>query len=243
VESKEPKSEDASGSSAGSTQSPARQASPVLSDPPDSDKTSDLITEEVLRSRVRALIKAPPKRSRLEVISTNPTVAVVLGFVLTGIIGGFLAYYYAHQQQESAARRSFSDEINRTRVQKLGEVWELLDQDEFLINDILEKKRLEASDGDSAANNKRIDEIIGLIHRDQSLVNKYRYWLGEDLFQKTMAYLNLNIEYAVKNIGSTPGADLTDLLQRRDAARQDILQLRSLFLEGEPHPQEKPTAR
>lgn len=242
VEPKKSHSGDASASSSyGSKQSEANEASVALSDLP--DDTSTLITEEVLRSRIRKLIDPPTKRSRLETISTNPSVAVVLGFVLTGIIGGFLTYYYGRQQQELAARRSFSDEINKTRVQKLGEVWGQLDEDEFLINNILEESRLQGPNTDSAVKDKRVDEITRLINRDQSIANKYRFWLDENLFETTMAYLNVNIEYSVKKISAKPGTDLTELSRRRDAARQDILQLRRLILAGEFDPEEKPAAK
>jgi hypothetical protein len=244
VEPKKTHSGDASGSSSDvSKQSASNDSSVALPDLPDSQKISSLITEEVLRSRIRGLIGPTTKRSRLEAISTNPSVAIVLGFVLTGIIGGFLAYYYGRQQQELAARRSFSDEINKTRVQKLGEVWAQLDEDEFLINNILEESRLEGPDTDSVVKDKRADEITRLINRDQSIAHKYRFWLGEHLFETTMKYLNANIDYAVRKISSKPGADLTELSRRRDAARQDIVQLRRLLLAGEPDPEEKPTAK
>ena len=165
----------------------------------------------------------------------------MLAFVLTG--GGFLAYYYGQRQQEWAARRSFSDEINKTRVQKLGEVWEQLDEDAFVINNILEESRLEGPNRDPTLNDKRIDEITKLIHRDQSIAHKYRFWLGENLFTTTMSYLNTTIDYSVKRISSKPGTDLTELNKTRDAARQDILQIRQLLLAGEPNPVEKPTAK
>ncbi|MFY9622680.1 MAG: hypothetical protein WAQ99_22890 [Pyrinomonadaceae bacterium] len=244
MEGKKSHNRDTSGSSSGvSKQAEVNDARLTLSDLPDSHKISSLITEEVIRSRIRGLIDPTAKRSRLEAISTNPSFAVVLGFVLTGIIGGSLAYYYGLQQQELSARRSFSDEINKTRVQKLGEVWEQLDEDEFLINNILEENRLQGLNTDSAVKDKRADEIIRVINRDRSIVNKYRFWLGEHLFEMTMEYLNANIDYAVRNISSKPGADLTELSRRRDAARQNILPLRRLLLAGQPDPQEKPAGK
>jgi hypothetical protein len=204
--------------------------------PPPSEDSS-VITDEVLRHRIRSLMNEKSKPSKLQTISTNPLVSVVVGFVLTALVGGALTYYYGRQQQELAARRSFSDEINRTRVQKLGEVWEQLDEDEFVINDLLEESRLEAPNSDSEANNdKRIDGITKLIRRDQAMASKYRYWLGEDLFRKTSEYLDKNIEYTLKKLGSKRGADLSELVKTRDAAKQDVLQLRSLFLQGEPNP-------
>lgn len=198
---------------------------------------SSVITDEVLRHRIRSLMNEKSKPSKLQTISTNPLASVVVGFVLTAIVGGALTYYYGRQQQELAARRSFSDEINRIRVQKLGEVWERLDEDEFVINDLLEESRLEAPNSDSDANNdRRIEDITKLIRRDQAMASKYRYWLGEDLFRKTSEYLDKNIDYALKKLGAKRGADLSELVKKRDAAKQDVLQLRSLFLQGEPNP-------
>lgn len=179
--------------------------------------------------------------SKHQGISTNPMALIIVGFLLSAIPGGFLTFYYGRLQHELTAKRTFSDEVNKIRVQKLGEVWEKLDEDEFVINRLLEESTFEAQNEDSSSNNKRADKIIQLIHDDQAMASKYRFWLGENLFHKTTDYLDKNIEYAQNKIGARPGADFSELTKTRNAAKQDILQIRSLFLGGEPGAQTNPT--
>jgi hypothetical protein len=204
---------------------------------------SSTIDNEIIRSQIRAVLDEKPKRSRIEAISTNPLVAVLLGSVLTVIVGGFLTSRYAREQQDLAARRSFSDEINKTKVQKLAEVWEQLDSDELVINNILEERRLKWPDKDPAVNNERLVEINKRISNDQSIATKYRFWLGESMYKTTMRYLDASIDYAINNLTSKPGADLSEFKKKRDAARQEMLQFRSALLAGEPNPQEKPSTK
>jgi hypothetical protein len=142
------------------------------------------------------------------------------------------------QQEELARRQSFSDEINRIRVQKLGEVWQKLDEDEFAINRLLDDSNtFEGPNQDSSLKTKRVEDITGLIYNDQAMTSKYRFWLGEDLFHKTTGYLNMNVTYALNKLAGPPGADLSELIKKRDEAKQDILKIRTLFLEGEPSTQ------
>jgi cell division protein FtsB len=204
---------------------------------------SPAIDDEIIRCRIRALMDEKSKRSRVEAISKNPLVAVLLGFVLTGIVGGYLASRYAREQQDLVARRSFSDEINKTKVQKLAEVWEQLDSDELAINDILEERRLKGPDKDPAVNSERLADITKRIRSDQTIATKYRFWLGEPMYKTTMGYLDASIDYAATNISSKPGADLSEFTKRRDALREQMLQFRSALLAGEPNPQEKPTPK
>jgi len=195
---------------------------------------------EALAQRIHTLADEKSKSSKGQGVSTQPVALLVVGFLLSAIPGGFLTFYYGRLQQELTAKRTFSDEVNKIRVQKLGEVWEKLDEDEFVVNRLLDESIFEAQNEDSSSNNKRADKIIQLIHNDQAMASKYRFWLGENLFHKTTEYLNKNIEYAQNKIGARPGTDLSELTKTRNAAKQDILQIRSLFLGGEPGAQTNP---
>jgi hypothetical protein len=194
---------------------------------------------EALRQKIHTLTEEISKSSKSQGVSTHPLALLVVGFLLSTIPGGFLTFYYGRLQQELTAQRTFSDEVNKIRVQKVGEVWEKLDEHEFVINRLLEESTFEAQDEDSSSNNKRADEIIKLIHDDQAMASRYRFWLGENLFRKTTEYLDRNIEYAQNKIGARPGTDLSELTKTRNAAKQDILQIRGLFLGGEPGAQPK----
>lgn len=196
---------------------------------------SYVIPGEILRE----LIEKQPTHSIFYTLSTNPLLVVVVG----GLIGGVLTGYYTleqkqieHnriiQQQELARQQIFSDEVNKLRLQKLGEVWEQLDEDEFAINRLLDDGRFKPNK-ESSSKTKRMQDITILIHNDQAMVSRYRYWLGEDLFQKTTGYLNMSINYALNKLGSPLGTDLSELMKKRDDAKQDILKIRQV-LEREP---------
>ena len=64
------------------------------------------ISDEVLRSRIRELIEEKPAESLFKRFSTNPLAAVIIGFLLTGLIGGFLADYYNRKQKELETQRT-----------------------------------------------------------------------------------------------------------------------------------------
>lgn len=67
---------------------------------------SSTIEDEVLRSRIRDLIAAKPAPSSFQRISTNPLTSVIIGFLLTGFIGGVLANYYNNKQKELETQRT-----------------------------------------------------------------------------------------------------------------------------------------
>ena len=220
------------------------EASASVSDhKPIKPEVSYVISGEVLR----ALIDEKPKASRFHAISHNPLIAAVFGILIGGILTAFysyqqkiLEYRLGMQQQELARRQSFSDEVNRLRIQKLGEVWERLDEDEFAINRLLDDSTFEGPSKNSSSNNsKRAAEITRLIHNDQVMASKYQFWLGEVQFHKAEGYLDANIKYALNKLGATPESDSSQLSKERENAKQDILQIRSSFLEGEPRAQPK----
>lgn len=184
-----------------------------------------IVSGELLRS----LINNQKKSSRLQRFLTHPLLLVIV----SGAIGAGLTDYYVSRQQKGTRSQSFLDGINNARVPKIGEVWEQLDVDELAINELLEGRSGRAEGKNNSPPDDRIERITKLIKNDQILASKYRFWLGEDLYRKTEGYLDLSIDYALKKIGSPAGTDLTALLKKRDAAKQDILQIRKLFLQGE----------
>lgn len=67
---------------------------------------SSTIDDELLRSRIRTLIDEKPADSFFQRISTNPLTAILIGFLLTGVIGGFLTNYYSVKQKELELQRT-----------------------------------------------------------------------------------------------------------------------------------------
>jgi len=112
-------------------------AKPVAVDSTSVDRLdiTALVDDEIVRLRIRKLLEASPSVSIWIRVSTNPLVAVVIGFLLTGLLGGLLTYYYNRKQKELDSQRSlfqlelqreksFADELNKIRVLRIGEVWE-----------------------------------------------------------------------------------------------------------------------
>jgi len=216
---------------------------------------SFVITGEALRSLIDERIDQKPK-SKFHAMSNNPlmvgVVGVLIGSISTAIYSSqqkFLEYKLSTQQQEAARRQSFSDEVEKLRIQKHGEMWERLDGDESTIESLLDDSASAGADNASVSNNQRVKDITKLIHDDKAIVSKYSFWLGEERFRRVTEYLELTAEYALnKLVGPSTTdlsqlvkkrssvkhqADLDDLMKRRDAAKKDLLQFRRQFLEGE----------
>ena len=198
-----------------------------------------IITGEDLRT----LIAEKPRPSRLHIISSHPLIVVILG----GFIGGLLTQYYTYrqkdvdykrsvQQQELFRQRSFSDERNKVRIQKFSEVWERIDENELAIDTLLKDGLHESSNMTPDSKNKMVDDMRGLIHEDTVILSKNKIWIGEELYNKTRNYLDINIAYGLNKLMVGAEIDLSELIKRRETAKQDLLHARTLFLECAPSP-------
>jgi hypothetical protein len=195
-----------------------------------------------LNDILRELKDQRPQSSRFLVVSNNPLIVGVVGILIGGVLTAFytyqqkvLEYKLDTQKQERTHLLTFSDEVNKLRMQKIGEVWERLDQDEFTIDAIMQDSKFERpTKPPDSKNTKRAIQITKLIHDDQAMVGRYRFWLGEELFNKTENYLDINIKYSLNELGALSDGASNVFKEPRNNARQDILQVRSLFLEGEP---------
>ncbi len=205
---------------------------------------SSFITDEVLRHRIRTLMEEKPQPSRVQRLLTHQLFLTVIGFLLTGLIGGLLTYYYTlkqkdldyHrvlQQQELASQRSFSDELNKIRIQKIGEVWEQVDKNEVLLDNLLEQAN-KSSTSDNQKN-QNVDAINNLIQEDRVILNKNRFWLGEQNYNSFQNYLDKNVRIALNMLLARAGTDFNEIIEERKHAKQDILQIReSMRSESQP---------
>jgi hypothetical protein len=189
------------------------------------------VTDTALQRLIDALPKKP-KPSRFWFLAHPLTVALIGGLVtalLGGVIGGSIAYYYNKKTQADARRQSVLDGINNARVPKLGELWEQLDADDLAINQLLD----ESTDKDikNAGRDAKLHQIVEILRKDRLLVGRNRFWLGDRFFKTADAYLNHSIEICLSTIGDN-SPDLTQLREEKDAARQDVIKIRDLFLEG-----------
>jgi hypothetical protein len=199
-----------------------------------------VITDEVLRHRVRMLLDEKPRPSTAQSLFSHPLLIVVVGFALTGLVGGYLTNNYSlhqksleHQrslqQQELARQQSFSDELNKIRIQKIGVVWELIDKNEVALDGLLNK-----ANRASGSNKEDFAQISKIIDEDIAFINANRFWLGEKVYNKLKDYLDITGRYVFDMLLGQPGIDLSETARKREQAKQDVLNVRIMFLKGEP---------
>jgi len=191
--------------------------------------------EEV--SKIKSLLGEHSKKSKwqgfvgsLGRFTSHAFVLLFAGFVFTGLVATYLSNRYTTQQQELAAIRSFSDELNKMRVQRVGEVWERLDEEELAIDELLQQAADDQKNATSA--NDRVSEVIKRIHAARVLVSKNRFWLGKQIFDKANDYLNANIRYSIRKLTGTSEEELKKYLLERNTAKSDVEQVREQFLRG-----------
>lgn len=282
----------------------------------DSD-ISGIINDEILRSKVRKLAGEQPPPSAWQRVSTNPLISVFLGFLLTGLLGGFLTYYYtlklkelelqrAEEQRKSDRQyedqrresdriredqrresdraledqrresdriyqerqkeleylrglqqkqvellyekrekdleyqrslqrgdldyeRTFNAETNRIRVQKIGEVWEEIDRTESQVDAISEQ--LGKGYGRPVPEvQKDVERVRDLISEQATVINKNRFWLGEEIYNQITTYLDIHGRYTVERILGKPDKFLGEAKKKREQAKQNILAIRRSML-------------
>jgi len=175
----------------------------------------------------------------------NSQLTLALLPLVGALIGAWLTNYFTNQQkdfeyqrtaqlQELARTQSRLDEENRTRVQKLGEVWERLDANEFTIDKMIQEAMFETEKQPPELKRKRFLDITKMLEDDQAFVSRYRYWLGEDVFKTINDYLNLNFRLVRNQFALASETDLSELIKKRKEAKQDILEIRRL-LDGKPN--------
>jgi len=176
---------------------------------------------------VKTLIK-DNRKTRIEELTSNPAVVVVITFLLTGLVGTGLTIY----QQRRAAERSFIDESNKLRIQKVGEVWEKLDEDQYAIDRLLE------TDDEIVLKfptvNDRTKEIEKIVRSDRAMVSKYRFWLAQDISETINKYLNANVRYSIRKLVGISEADLKADKDARDAAKSNVDEIRERLLREAP---------
>jgi len=170
------------------------------------------IIEEVMR-KLQGVLDQKPKEPGWKRFLTHPIVLLIV----TAVLGGFITLVYSTKQNQLAAERSFSDELNKQRIQKRSEVWERLDEDEGVIDRLLNQPDEPQNPNDK---NERAKQIEKLIEQDRRTVDKYRFWLGES-HTKIHEYLDTSSLYAIqKLVGVDDNVDA--LSQHRKGLKSDL---------------------
>ncbi len=189
------------------------------------------LTDEMLRARIRELREEKSKPTRFQSLSNNSLVVAmtvtITGFILTFIVGGLLTNHYSNKQQELARQRSYSDELNKTRIQKFGEVWEQINKNEVVLDGLLNR-----ANRTPGSNKEDFDKINQLIDEDLTVINKNRLWLGKVTYTQLMEYVNKTGRYSLNMLMSKPGTNVSR--EEREQAKQNIIDAWNLFLKGEP---------
>ncbi|MBC8031853.1 MAG: chitosanase [Pyrinomonadaceae bacterium] len=77
-----------------------------------------MIDDEIIRARVREMIGGPKPaaQSRFSRISSNPLAPLIVGFILTGLIGSYFTYYYTDRQKTNdATRQAYATQLDVQR--------------------------------------------------------------------------------------------------------------------------------
>jgi hypothetical protein len=204
------------------------------------------IPDEVLRDRVRRLIREPAPAPAWKRALDSPLFSLVATFLLTGLIGTYLAYYYNGKQAELEYKRSlylkdlesgrsFADELNRIKLAKVAEVWERVYVYEAAVEDLM--RGVEVSGGPASEGGLVLRDGGGLkadYERSKALrkevvdvLNRDRLWLGDDSYYKLRQYADVMFDYY---FAAQTGQGLREWEAKRDAARASINQIRDRML-------------
>lgn len=215
----------------------AEVAAPDLQVPP-KPETTYVITDELLR----ALIDNKAKSSKFLTRLGHPLVVVLA----SALAVTFLTQLYTNQQKDIdynrsiqllklTSQRSFFDELNKVRIQKIGEMWEQIDINEVTIDSLLEKPKKSSNSDKENPNYVNAMNLKSLIQEDKVIINKNRFWLGEKNYTKVYEYFDKNSELALNILLARPGTDVSEIIASREQAKQDIFQTRkNMLLEDEP---------
>jgi hypothetical protein len=206
--------------------------------PVDSKSGSLMNTVEHLSKAIEHLsVKKSSWRSTVLTHLAFPLLLVVA----TGIVGAYLTDRYTRRQKDVdharseqqlllASQRSFSDELNKQRIPKIGEVWERIDSNEVLLDNLWDK-----ADKASDSNNQNVEAINALIQEDRVITNKNRFWLGQQHYNEIQSYLDKNVQLALNMLLARPGADLGAIVEERKNLKKDIITIKeSMLSEGRP---------
>jgi len=181
--------------------------------------TTQTITDAVLLSRIIKLIDQPTPapwwRRALRSQLFSLAFSLILGFSLTGLVGTYLTSYYNRKQaeldhqrtinlKELEHERSFADELNKTRVAKIAEVYERFFVYEASVEDAMEGINVKSdSPGqvDFVLAAGREKDLKDALERSRdarkellAVLNKNRAWLEDDNYNKIQRYAKLLYE-------------------------------------------------
>jgi hypothetical protein len=218
---------------------------------------SGTMSDEVLRYQISRLIDEfikvldepkPHPESWLKRTLKHPLTSIIVGFILTGILGAILTNHFSNKQKdlehertinqkEIERARSFADEINKTRVTKVGEVMEKVDVYEAGVRSILDRFTVDPNTNLGTLKGPIDAELSDKFKQTESLypelsglLEKNKFWLGDHIYKQIKSYVDETFHFFIdlKSGQITRGDE-----EKRDKARLRIDEIRDKLLNGE----------
>jgi len=150
---------------------------------------------------------------------------------LTGLFANYLIEKYKFEE-------GFRTELNKTRVARIGEVWENLYVYEAAVDNLVDRFRdivVEAKSEEDELRRKR-NELPPLIEiQEQALAqliaasHKNRFWIGEDTYSEMTSYSNVLAELIDAYV-KYDGKKIDEINKRRVELRQGVRSVRDKLL-------------
>jgi hypothetical protein len=198
------------------------------------------VDDEIIRHRIRRLIEEPKPAPRWKGVLTHPFFLLFVGFMLTTLVGGLLTYYYSVEQAKLQSRRSFIDELNKTKIGKIADIWERVFIYEASVEETMRtfSLRAPADEGDSASqmdvvvatdtNPKESYQRSVALHKELiDTLNRHRFWLEEDDYLAIKEFANATYKYF---LDLASGRNTREIKDKRDQARGRLSKVREKML-------------
>lgn len=211
-------------------------------------RVSGVVDDKVLRARGHGMINEKPPPPDQEGYLKKHIVPLIIGFLLSGVPTGLLTHFLSVrqkdleiqrllEQQKVERRQRISEDMNKKRLDKVVEVWEQLDKTESEIDRILEKYTRGTRRPQSEIQ-KDVQSVHELGLKQSEIIKNNRIWLvGDDeIFDQIKKYLEISGRYATERLTGLPGIDLSDTLNKRAQAKQNIVQIMDIILNKESTP-------
>jgi hypothetical protein len=177
-------------------------------------------------------MKKKPRKSRLGSFSNNALVVVVVGSFFGTVLTNIYAFRLKDMEYERADKlarlESLTVELNKIRMHKIGEVWEQIDENEVGLD-----KLLDSVNRTPSPDKVRFAQTTTVITKDIIIINKNRFWLGEEMYDQLLKYMAINAELVELSFLGRPGIDLSKPRKRRSEAKHNIIKLRNVLVSTE----------
>ncbi len=123
-------------------------------------------------------------------------IKILIDKLLIGVILIGSGFYVNAALEHYKSQQSFMSELNKVRVEKIGEVWEKLYEYEHANEDLYKKFLVtDISAIDLAGIEEMFNENVrknSSLHSDVlGVMNKHRFWTGEETYNQILEYCNL----------------------------------------------------